>query len=304
MRFSVVIPTLGRPAQLTRALERLGDADVVIAADAAEPDIAGVRRIAASHTVVQATVPGVSAARNAGWRAAGGEVVLFLGDDILAEPGLLAAHARVHEAEPAVEVAAQGHVRWADELPRTPFMDYLDEGRWQFDFPAEGERDAGWGRLYACNASLKRALLERAGGFDEAFAWGYEELELARRLRDLGLVLRWAPDARAEHLHEPTLAAWRERMRRVAHAERQMTERHPDVEPFFAARAQRLAARPGSGRGRHLVDRLPHQPRVRASAFAAWDRELAQAFLSAWSAPQVGPEHYDEGYYRQTVAGA
>src|SRR3954471_21121315 len=146
MRLTVVIPTLCRPAQLTRALERLGDADVVVAADAAEPDIERVRRIAAGRTVVQAKVPGVSAARNAGWRVARGDVVLFLGDDILAEPGLLAAHARVHENEPAVEVAAQGHVRWADELPHTTFMDYIDQGRWQFDFPADSETDAGWGR--------------------------------------------------------------------------------------------------------------------------------------------------------------
>src|SRR3954453_13623567 len=101
MRLTVVIPTLCRPAQLARALERLGGAEVVVSADAAEPDIERVRRLAAGRTRVQAKVPGVSAARNAGWRAARGDVVLFLGDDILAEPGLLAAHGRGHEKGPA-----------------------------------------------------------------------------------------------------------------------------------------------------------------------------------------------------------
>ena len=310
MRLTVVVPTLGRPAELARTLERLAaqrDApahEVIVAADAAEPDVERVRAIAGGHRVVVAERPGVSAARNAGWRAASAPVVVFLGDDILAEPGLLAAHAAVHAGEPAETVAAQGHVRWADELPRTPFMAFLDEGRWQFDFPGPQERDAGWGRLYACNLSIKRALLERAGGFDEDFTWGYEELELARRLRDLGLDLRWAPEARAEHLHEPALAAWRDRMRRVARAERQMTERHPDVEAFFAARAERIAARPGSGRGRLLVRAFPNQPRVRASAFTHYERELAEAFLAAWRAPAVDPSAYDEAYYREVCGGA
>jgi GT2 family glycosyltransferase/cyclopropane fatty-acyl-phospholipid synthase-like methyltransferase len=312
MAISVVIPTLGRAATLHRALARLAaqeharEHEVIVVADAAEPDVAAVRAAAAEHTVLQADVPGVSAARNAGWRAARHDVVLFLGDDILAEPGLLAAHARVHEREPDEGVAVQGTVRWADELRRTAFMEYLDQGRWQFDFPPDDAAgsDAGWGRLYACNASLKRRLLDRVGGFDESFSWGYEELELARRLADEGLVLRWTPDARAEHLHEPTLAGWCERMRRVARAEQQMVAAHPDVEPFFARRAEQLAERPGSGRGRHLVERFPRRPRVRASAHLHWDRELATAFLSAWRAPEVDPAVYDEGYYRESCAGA
>ncbi len=309
-RLSVVIPTLGRPAILARALARLAtqrdapDFEVIVVADATERDLAAVRRVAGAHRTLQAALPGVSAARNAGWRAADSPIVVFLGDDILAEPGLLAAHAAVHEADPAEEVASQGDVRWAAELPRTPFMAFLDEGAWQFDFATITGEDAGWGRLYACNLSMTRALLERAGGFDESFTWGYEELELARRLRDLGLRLRWTPRARAEHLHAPTLPAWRERMRHIARAERQMVARHPDVDPFFAGRAERILDRPGSGRGRYLVGRFPDRPRIRASAQLAYERELAQAFLGSWSEPAVDPVAYDESYYRSTCGGA
>lgn len=283
-RLSVVIPTLGRPGKLARALahlERQENAppfDVIVVADAAEPDVSAVEATAAGHRFLQAERPGVSAARNVGWQAAETAVVLFLGDDILAEPGLLAAHAAVHDREVDADVAAQGHVRWADELERTPFMEFLDEGRWQFDFDNIEGDEAGWGRLYACNASFKRSLLEAVEGFDEEFAWGYEELELARRLYDHGFVLRYAPAARAEHLHQPELAEWCERMRRVARAERQMVERHPDVEPFFALRSARILAKPGSGRGERLVRWFPNHPRVRASAFLAYERHLAHAF--------------------------
>ena len=312
MRISVVIPTMGRHAILRRALERLAvqegapEFEVIVAADAAEPDLDAVRAVAGEHRVVQATVPGVSAARNAGWQAAEHKLVLFLGDDILAEPGLVAAHARLHDLEPQGNVAVQGTVRWADELARTPFMDFIDEGRWQFDFPREQDAgiDAGWGRFYACNASLKRSLLEDSGGFDEDFTWGYEELELSRRLHDRAFVLRWAPDARAEHLHPPTLPAWRERMRRVARAERQMVAKHPDFEAFFATRAEQLVASPGSGRGRLLIERFPNNARVRASTFHHWERELASAFLAAWRAPQVDAAAYTEAYYRESCGGA
>lgn len=310
MRLSVVIPTLGRQPVLARALARLAaqeDAppfEVIVVADAAEKDLDAVRAVAGDARVLQAEAPGVSAARNAGWRAAQAPVIVFLGDDILAEPGLLAAHAAAHDREPLSEVAAQGDVRWADKLPRTPFMDFVDEGRWQFDFPSVEGEDAGWGRFYACNLSIKRSLLEQSGGFDESFTWGYEELELSRRLHDLGLVLRWTPRARAEHLHAPALPAWRDRMRRVARAERQMTERHPDFEAFFAHRAERIVATPARGLGRFLVDRFPRQPRIRGSAFGYYERELASAFLAAWRAPEVDPAAYDEPYYRQSCGGS
>ena len=293
-RLSVVVPTLGRPGVLARTLAHLAGQEgappheVIVVVDAAERDAEAVERVAGGARIVRADVAGVSAARNAGWRAATSGLIVFLGDDILAAPGLLAVHAALHDEHPDDRVAGQGHVRWADELRRTPFMEFVDRGRWQFDLPewsADGAAVA-WAHLYSCHLSIKRALLERAGGFDETFTWGYEELELARRLSDEGLDLRWLPRARAEHLHEPTLPAWRDRMRKVARAERQMTERHPDVEPFFAQRAEAIVAAGGRSRT------------------ARFERALAEAFLGAWRAPAVDPAVYDESYYRQHCGGA
>src|SRR3712207_9116347 len=64
---------------------------------------------------------------------------------------------------------------------------------------------SGWAHLYTTNVSLKRSLLEEAGGFDEELPFLYEDLDLGRRLHDLGLDLRYAPDAVAEHRHPATL---------------------------------------------------------------------------------------------------
>jgi GT2 family glycosyltransferase len=292
VQLSVVIPTLRRAATLRRCLDRLdgqagGVLEVLVVDDPARDDADAVAAAVAGRArVVHTHAPGVSAQRNAGWRAARGDLVLFLGDDVLAEPGLVAAHLAAHEREPAEEVAALGHVTWARELRVTPFMRFLERGL-QFDFGSIPGDDAGWGRFYAANASLKRALLERAGGFDESFAFGYEELELARRLRDLGLVVRYVPDARGEHLHEQTLAAYRERMATVAAAERAFVAKHPDVPPYFHDLFAEAVRSPASGRGARLASVVPERlpvlgPRVRASAEAAWRRELGEAFLAAW----------------------
>jgi len=291
VQLSVVIPTLRRAATLRRCLDRLegqaGVAEVVVVDDPARDDAGAVAdAVAGRARIVHTHAPGVSAQRNAGWRAAGGDLVLFLGDDVLAEPGLVAAHRAAHEREPAEEVAALGHVTWARELRVTPFMRFLERGL-QFDFGSIPGDDAGWGRFYAANASLKRGLLERSGGFDESFAFGYEELELARRLHDLGLVLRYVPGARGEHLHEQTLAAYRERMATVARAERAFVAKHPDVPPYFHDLFAAAVRSPARGRGARLAGVVPERlpvlgPRVHASAEAAWRRELGEAFLVAW----------------------
>lgn len=294
---TVVIPTLRRAGVLAQALDRLerqngadGRFEVVVVSDAAEDDpgavdhAIGERPFAVRH--LRAPAPGVSCARNAGWRASDAPLVLFLGDDILAGERLVAEHLEGHRAHPEPEAGVLGHVRWADALPHTPFMRWLDSG-WQFDYPAIRGEDAGWGRFYACNASLKRELLERSGGFDESFRFGCEELELARRLHDLGFRLYYEPDARAEHLHEPTLAAWRERMAIAARAELQLEHKHPDLPPYFLARLREALERPAPrGLAARLARFVPPSfpllgPRVWGSVDACFRRELAPAYMAA-----------------------
>src|SRR5207249_53027 len=80
--------------------------------------------------------------------------------------------------------AVLGNVRWARELRRDAFMTWLD---------------AGAGRFYRSNVSLKRSLLERAGGFDEQrFPLVYADIDLGLRLGELGFRSVYNPKARAE----------------------------------------------------------------------------------------------------------
>jgi GT2 family glycosyltransferase len=294
---TVVIPTLRRPAVLARTLERLErqtgspEFDVQVVSDAAEDDVDAVREaigerpFPVAHSI--AALPGVSAARNHGWRASRASTILFIGDDMLPRPGLVARHLAGHEANPEREAALLGHVRWAAELKLTPFMRWLEHG-FQFDYGSIRGSEAGWWHLYTANASFKRAQLEAVEGFDEQFRFGYEELDLAKRMDAIGLRVVYDAAAQVEHLHPATIDGWRGRMRAVARAEQQFLAKHPDADAYFHEifiRASRLP--PARGRAARLVGVIPRRapligPRVWGSADAYFPQQLAPAFLGAW----------------------
>lgn len=296
VRLSIVIPTLRRHAILSRALDRLErqeprDFEVIVVDDPYRDSPEEVTRAIGTRRFpvrqLSRRITNISAARNDGWRAARAPLVMFIGDDILPLPGFLERHLARHEREPAEEVAVLGRTDWARELRVTPFMRWLDRGV-QFDYGGIEGEEAGWGRFYTSNVSLKRSLLERSGGFDEEFGIGYEDLELGYRLHKLGMRLLYEPAARAEHLHPQTLDGWRHRMTLVAPGERLITQRHPELPQWF--RELFLAAMegpPARGRGARLAALVPPHipwlgPRVWASADAWYRQQLAPAFLAAW----------------------
>ena len=289
---AVVIPTHARPDTLARVLDGLAAQtldrhrfEVVVVHDEGEQS-------AAAHPVAPRFVAldgGPSAKRNAGIETARAPVILFLDDDVLPEPGLVAAHLEAHARDPAPEAGALGNVRWADELPRTPLMDWLDEGV-QFDYGTIVGDEAQWWHFYTANLSLKRALLHRAGGFDaKRFPFGHEDLDLGYRLSKLGLRLHYVPAARAEHLNAPTLAEWRRRVVRIARSEHAFVEAHPELAPpYFRTRFAEIAAEPGgrgiTGRLQPLIPlRTPWLgPRAWVSAKKRAAHEVARAYLAAW----------------------
>lgn len=297
---SIVIPTLGRSGTLAQVLGALArqtannrDFEVVVAHDAAAAGDAARPPTELpgdlALRVLRALTPGASGARNAGWQAAAGSLVLFLDDDIRPQPVLVAEHLAWHREHPEVEAGVLGRVRWAPELRITPFMRWLDTGI-QFDFDRMEGIDLPPTQFYSCNASVKRAMLHSVSGFDaEAFPFGYEDLDLAYRMAQRGFVARYNRAALADHVKSETLQSWRRNLRRIAISEMKFTERHgtrPYFHDLFSAAA--LGPEP-TGRPARLAGFVgPKVPVVGPVVWRSYDavcrRALAGEFLAEWEA--------------------
>jgi GT2 family glycosyltransferase len=302
MRLSIVIPTLGHSPTLPAVLARLAEqtaghpVEVVLVFDAQAPGRASLTPPPELEVrILRAARAGASAARNVGWRAARAPLVLFLDDDIVPTPRLVAEHLAWHDRYPVGEVAVLGPVRWSPAVRVTPFMRWLEAGI-QFDYGSITGLEAGWERFYSCNVSLKGALLEQVGGFDEEdFPFGYEDLDLARRLADHGLRLLYNRAALGHHLKTETPQSWRRNLRRIAIAERRFVERYPEARPYFYERFASAQAAPApNGRAARLTRFVPPgTPWVGPLAWRSYDAVLRAAFapefLAEWAAAAPAP---------------
>jgi glycosyltransferase involved in cell wall biosynthesis len=184
---------------------------------AAEGVIAGVRYLVEP-------VPGLDFARNRALAAASQEVVVFLDDDAVAEPGwaaaLLAPFAdpavgavtgRVEPLETATDgqrlVEANGGYSRGDETIRLP----RDAVR-----PLHGRRAPriAWAVSVGsgCSLAVRRRLLLGLGGFDEALDLGAAlpgggDHDALWRVLEAGADVVYEPAARARHEHRRDLAA-------------------------------------------------------------------------------------------------
>lgn len=310
-KISVVVSTLGNYDGLCKVLDRLEHQtagrdtfEVIVAMDCADPDPREVSNAIGSRPYdvsrTSGSRPGLSANRNAGLAKASASLILYTDNDTLSEPALVAEHLAWHERHPEEHVAILGHVRWASEIEVTPFMHWLDHGV-QFDYPNITGIDAGWGRFYGANVSVKRAFVERVGGFDEErFPYLYDDLDFAYRANRLGLQLLYNRAAVVEHLREVDLDFWRSKVGRLARVERKFVEVHPDVPPYFHRMFEGAARSPAaSGRGRHLIKHVPRGTpllgeRIWRSAAMYYKQQIAPDFLEAWESdepanPSDGP---------------
>jgi glycosyltransferase involved in cell wall biosynthesis len=213
------MPAHGRRDLVVRTLRSLArqddppGAEVIVVDDGADPGLGEhVAGLALEIEVRVVHLPenrGRAAARNAGIAEAGGDVVVFLDSDMEVAPEFLAAHARVH-AEP--DVVALGDIRTAAEVARGAFVEYIDS-RGVKKIP-DG-RDIPRRYFMTGNSSVSRALLDRAGGFDEEFSeYGGEDTEMGYRLGACGGRFRFARGAVSHHLDLNSVPRMAERLRR------------------------------------------------------------------------------------------
>jgi hypothetical protein len=132
-------------------------------------------------------------ARNAGWRAATGEIVAFLMANCTVLPGWIDAIHEEHRQRPGNPIG--GPVRVASGGAALPTAAYFCELVPWFRGETEGYVD-DWP---ICNLSYPRALLESAGGFSNAP--GRSDLEFHLHLRASHGIRIWVSSRRAIEFH-------------------------------------------------------------------------------------------------------
>jgi GT2 family glycosyltransferase len=205
---TIVVPTLGRPGYLDVTLasiapqaQRFG-AELLVVEDGPPSPCAGLaaRHGASYHPL--GSRRGLNAARNAGLRAAGSDLIVYVDDDIEAEPGWLEALLAGARAEPEIGVfTGPIHARLEGRGLRQCGREAAPITELEL---GDADRDAphAWGT----NMTIRRSAFDRAGEFDarrsgagDEEAWQRLHLAAGGRIRYLAGAGVWhrraAPDA-------------------------------------------------------------------------------------------------------------
>jgi len=176
---------------------------------------------------------GPGTARNVGIRQAGADILLFIGDDIIATPDLLKKHMDFHHEYPENNIGMLGYITWSPEIEVIPFMKWLENSGTQFSYYRLKHGDKiKEGFFWTCNISLKKSfLLNNNGFFDEDFPYAaYEDSELGYRLNKRGLILVYNKNALGYHYHYSDLSSIRKRMFIVGKSAVIFQSKHPEMD--------------------------------------------------------------------------
>lgn len=241
MELSVIIPTYNRAERLRACLRALGrqsqpssDFEVIVVVDGSRDDTGEMlARLSGplSLVVLWQENRGQHVARNRGAAAARGRVLLFLDDDILAAPDLVAEHMRVHrEREGTVGL---GQITL--DLPSGAdwFMLRFAEGwRAHYEELNRRERLPTWADCYGGNFSVERTTFREVAGFSEDVRRSHD-IELGYRLAESGATFVYVPNAvgrQDEHKGIEDLAG---DFRSAGRAYLQLVRRHPPMTPVL-----------------------------------------------------------------------
>jgi GT2 family glycosyltransferase len=214
---SIIIPTYNRQRRLARVLDGLARQslpperfEVVIVSDGSSD---GTNELIQSASTPFVIVPvlqpnqGVAAARNSGVARAAADLLLFIDDDVVPSADLLREHVALLRQNDCQIVL--GPMLTPPDARLEPWVRYeqlmLEK---QYQEMIAGQWQATARQFYTGNTSVARRHVLAAGGFDPAFRRA-EDVELAYRLKDLGLAFVFNPRAIGYHYAERSFDSWK-----------------------------------------------------------------------------------------------
>jgi glycosyltransferase involved in cell wall biosynthesis len=212
---SVVIPTFNRLPRLRLVLEAISDQtlnndlyEVIVVSDGSTDGTDEYLESDPPRAIVHARQhnSGPGAARNHGVSLARGRLVLFVDDDVVATPQLVERHLAAHgESDSTVVI---GPMLDAPGFAYSPWVAWEQAMLYkQYRAMRLGVYRPTFRQFFTGNASVPRALLDRAGGFDTTFRRA-EDIELSYRLDQLGANFVFDESAAAHHLAERSFDSW------------------------------------------------------------------------------------------------
>lgn len=213
---SIVIPVKDREEELERCLVSLALLSypaeliqlIVVDDGSSDGSAAVARRCGATVIPSGGTGRGPAAARNAGARAASGEILAFIDSDCTASERWL------DELIPAFaspDTAAVGGL--VDGMCRNSAVDRYESVMSSLSLGSR-ERSGSDGDdtfyLPSCNLLVRRQDFAAAGGFRDEMHVG-EDVDLTWRLRDAGRTITYLPLGRVYHEHRSTLRSFMSR---------------------------------------------------------------------------------------------
>ena len=237
---SVIIPTYGKVEQLRACLEALcrqvqsvADFEVIVvvdgSTDATSEMLANLATPYRLYVIHQKHI-GHGVARSRGVEAASGRYCLFLEDDIVANPKLVAQHLQVQRERDGVigigqviltlPQSADGFVRYVAQQWRDRY-DKLNEGR-----------PPSFIDCYSGNLSVSRAAIVKTGGFALDLPHS-DSIELGYRLERQGLSYVYIPDAIGDLDYRQGLREIAVDAERAGAASIELYRRHPPMLPFL-----------------------------------------------------------------------
>jgi glycosyltransferase involved in cell wall biosynthesis/peptidoglycan/xylan/chitin deacetylase (PgdA/CDA1 family) len=231
--FSIIIPTYNRRETVCDcvrslgALEYDGRIEIIVVVDGSTDGTAeALAQLNIGHPIqiIEQLNAGPAAARNAGAAAAGGDVLLFLDDDIIAQPALVAQHARMY-CDGADAVIGQITL---DPGSTKGFL--ADNFAGWLATSQTGSRITPFD-VWAARLSVQRKIFEELGGFDETLtgksAFAMEDADFGARLL-ARFQVRHNPLAIARHRYVVTPEEFMARAPRSAAGQLLFLRKHPE----------------------------------------------------------------------------